>query len=246
MTEQFGADWLTEEESTEAVTPEPVAEVEADITAEPEQAVDAEPVADKAPVNVPVAALQKEREKRQELERRLEALEKPAVAAPPRQVEPIPDAYEDPQGFNRYQEQRAAQTEWNLRAGMSERFAIKEHGKELVDAATAWALENAQRDPGMAQVIMADPDPVGLTIQKYQQSRTLESLAGKSLEDAHRDYAIAQGWIVSPESAASPSLKPSASLPPRGLARTPGSGSVAPVDTGFDAVFSDKGMGLRK
>lgn len=245
MTEQFGADWLTEEESTEAVTPEPVVETEPERSEEVEQPVDVEPVADKAPVNVPIAALQKEREKRQELERRLEALEKPAVATPQQPVR-IPDAYEDPEGYNRYQEQRAAQTEWNLRASMSERFAIKEHGKELVDAATAWALENAQRDPGMAQVIMADPDPVGLTIEKYQQSRTLQSLAGKSLEEAHRDYAIAQGWIVSPEAAASPSLKPSASLPPKGLARVPGSGTTAPVDTGFDAVFSDKGMGLRR
>lgn len=246
MTEQFGAEWLTEEESTEAVTPEPVAEAEPEHQPEPEQPVDAEPVADPDPKHVPVAALQKEREKRQELERELAAFRQTQQPQQPQQVERIPDAYEDPDGFNRYTQGKLAQTEWNLRASMSERFAIKEHGKELVDAATTWALEAAQRDPGLTQVIMADPDPVGLTIEKYQQSRTLESLAGKSFEDAARDHAIRQGWIVSPEAAASPSLKPSASLPPKGLARTPGSGTAAPIVDGFDAVFSDKGMGLRK
>lgn len=246
MTEQFGAEWLTEEESTEAVTPEPIEQAEPSETPEPEQTENVEPVADPDPKQVPVSALQKEREKRQELERRLEALERPQQAQQPRQVEQVPDAYEDPDGFSRYTQSKLAQAEWNLRASMSERFAIKEHGKELVDAATTWALEAAQRDPGLTQVIMADPDPVGLTIEKYQQSRTLESLAGKSFEEAAKEHAIRQGWIVSPETAASPSLKPSASLPPKGLARTPGSGTAAPVVDGFDAVFSDKGMGLRK
>lgn len=242
--ENIGSEWLDEESPSDAETPETV-EVETEVETNPEPAdvaPEPEPQAEQPerPTHtVPYAELKREREKRQELERQLNQRQQPAP-----EPAKIPDAYEDPEGFNRYNDQRLAQIEWNARASMSERFAIKEHGKELVDAATEWAL--GQNSPAMAQEILADPDPVGLTIQKYQQSRTLQTLAGRSFEEAARDHAIAQGWIVSPEAQAPSSLKPSASPPPKGLARTPGSGTASPQPDGFDAVFSSTGMGLRK
>lgn len=90
--------------------------------------------------------------------------------------------------------------------------------------------------------------PVELVVQEYQQSRTLQAVAGRSLEDWAKDYATQQGWIVSPEQAA-PSSKPSSSkAPPRSLASKPGSGGVGDKATGdaFEGVFSSTGLGLSK
>ena len=242
---EFGSDWLDEEQPSDAETPEPIVEEpETSEVAEPEaETPNADPVVTTEPKQVPLGALEAERKRRQEAERRVAEYER---AAPPQQPAPIPDAYEDPEGFNRYTQDKFAQTEWNLRAGMSERFAIKEHGAELVKTATEWGLETASRDPGFAQQVMADPDPVGLTIQKYQQSRTLESLGGKSFEDAAREHAIAQGWIVSPEAPQPSSLKPSSPKPPRGLSQVPGSGNQTAPAPDMGDVFSANGLGLRK
>lgn len=252
-TELFGADWLEEEGETppQPETPEPVTEEasEAVETAESEEAgADTQEAAQADPAVVPVATLVKERKARQDLERRLaevEARQQPQTSTAPQRA---PDAYEDPDGFAAYQAQKLAQTEWNLRASISERFAKQQHGEEAVNEATEWGLARAKGDPGFAQKVMADPDPVGLTLREYQQSKTLETLAGRQFEDAAKDYAISQGWIVSEPgvAGAAPILKPSQPKPLKSLASAPGGGAPKPSVDAFESVFNDKGLGLRK
>ena len=182
--------------------------------------------------------MKEERAKRQAAEARAKELEALVAKAPvqPHDANQIPDAYEDPEGFNRYQEQRFQQTEWNLRASMSERFAKQQHGEEAVNEATEWGLERAKGDPGFAQKVMAHPDPVGFTLTEYKQSKTLETLAGRPFEDAAKDYAISQGWIVSEPGAAqaAPILKPSPAAPPKGLSSAPGKGGISQTPQGAE------------
>jgi hypothetical protein len=224
-----------------------------EVPVEPEQTVEAqaEPVeAETAPEEEAPAEekfnptlyreMKEERAKRQALERELEEVRKLAAPQKP-QADPFAfrvneDAYENKEGFNQEVSQNLSMMEWNLRAGMSERWAIKEHGAEVVKEATDWGLANAQRDPTFAQRIMADPDPVGRTLSEYQQSKTLETLAGRPFEDAAKDYAISQGWIVSEPGAAqaAPILKPSPPAAPRGLASAPGKGGVGQAPQGAD------------
>jgi len=171
--------------------------------------------------------MKEERAKRQAAERELNELRAKVPAPTPQAPEKIPDAYEDPEGFNRYQEQKFAQTEWNLRASISERFAKQQHGEEAVKEATEWGLERAKGDPGFGQKVMAHPDPVGFTLQEFKRSRTLEALGDKSPEDFAREYAVSQGWIVSQPGTEVPIQKPSpAARAPRGLSNAPGSGGV--------------------
>lgn len=254
-TEQFGADWLEEEGETQPQpeTPEPVAEDEPKPEAAEgeEEAADTQAASDK-PDLVPLGALEKERKAKQAEKARREELEREIAelrAGKPQQAPPkIPDAYEDPDGFAAYQEQRLAQTEWNLRAAISERFAKQQHGEEVVNEATDWGLERAKGDPGFAQKVMAHPDPVGFTLQEYQQSKTLETLAGRPFEDAAKEYAISQGWIVSEPGAATAATtqKPSQPKPLKSLASAPGGGAPKPTVDAFESVFNDKGLGLRK
>jgi hypothetical protein len=167
--------------------------------------------------------MKEERRKRQEAERELERLR--TQVPQPRQAAPVvPDPYEDPQGYDMHVSNQIAQAKWELRAEMSGQRAETMYGKETVEQAIAWAQEQGLKDPTLGQRVQAQNSPVEYVVQQYQQSRTLETIAGRTFEEAAKDYATQQGWIVSPE--AQPSAQQqSSSVPPRSLARVPGSGS---------------------
>jgi len=233
----MGDDWLSEVEAApeeavvEAVAAEPVE------LSEPEAEV-AEAVVEPESPQVPLGALKEERQKRQELERRLAALE----AGQSRPVQPVnaqapvqaPDPYEDPVGYNAYVQQTVQETEWRMRAEMSGRFAEQMHGREKVEAAVAWAQEQGAKDPTLGQRVQSQSDPVGFVVQEYERSRTLQTLGAKTPEEFAREYAVSQGWIVSEPGAAAPILKPSSPMPPKGLASAPGKGGVGQAPTGAD------------
>jgi len=230
--DQLGAGWMTEAELTpEVVEPEPVAaETEVIETEEPVETAEtvAEPVVESAkPVMVPLGALEDERRKRQEAERRAAALEAPRAPQPN-----FRDAYEDPKGFSEDLAAEMEKVRFDVRAEMSGRHAETVYGKETVEAAIAWAQE--KRDPAMGLKVQSAASPVEFIVQEYQQSRTLETLAGKPLEQWAEDFAKAKGWIVSPGE--TPALKPSVSTPPRSLASTPGSGKAAPKDADWGGL----------
>lgn len=240
--DRLGDGWLEEAGITpEPTAPEPEPEEAPEPQPEPEQAkVEPEQKAEQAEPDEKFnptlyREMKEERAKRQAMERELQAL-RSQQPQQPQAPQPRLDAYEDPEGFNQHVDQKLAQTEWQIRANMSERFAVKEHGAALVKEATDWGLETAQRDPGFAQKVLSDPDPVGLTIKEFQQSRTLQTIGDRPFEDAARAYAIEQGWIASPEAETPPSPKPPTPKPPRGLASTPGSGTAAPKDADWGEV----------
>jgi len=232
--DQLGADWLEEVEQTSETPEEPVVETapELEPVETPEPIEDVETVETAKPETVPLATLQAERKRRQELERRVQEIE----AAKPQA--PIPDAYEDPVGFNQHVQSQIEQVRWETKAEMSGFQAEQKFGKPLVEEAIAWAQEQSALDPTLNLKVRQSASPVEFVVQEYQQSRTLQTLAGRSFEDAARDHAIAQGWIVSPEvpSSAQPDLKPSSPKPPRGLAKTPGTGIAAPKDADWSEV----------
>lgn len=245
-----GNDWIEEAggEPEPPIQEEPAAEA---APAEPEptpEEPDPEPIPEpqtasepKAPHMVPYDEMRKYRERAQEAERKLaERAETPA------KPQPVPDAYEQPQEFGQHFDQKFDQERFALRAEMSGFRAEQAFGKDTVQAATAWALE--QNDPALGLRVRQSAAPVELVVQEYQRSLTLEALAGRSLEDYAQQHAVEKGWIVSPEPTA-PSPKPSSPTPPpRSLASRPGSGGVGQTASGdgFGGVFSSTGMGLKR
>ena len=243
----MGDDWLEEagveqveetSEVVEAVEPETVEEE----PETPEVQAEAEPNPTETPHMVPYATMKKEREARQELERRLAALEaaKPAAPAPAVQqqaTQAIPDAYEDPEGFTQWVLNQQMQQQFAARAEISGFKAETKYGKETVEAAIAWAQDQAKADPTLGVKVQSNASPVEYVVQEYQRSLTHQTLNGKSPEDFARDYAVSQGWIVSQPQAETPvPQKPSSPKAPRSLANVPGAGSKAPANADWGEV----------
>lgn len=229
--DSLGDDWLTEAENAPEMQEEPIVEAAPEIV--PEAEAVSEPVVEVVTpepksTTVPLSALEAERNRRQEAERRLQEFEAVRAKAP------IPDAYEDPDGYDRHVKSQIEQVRWETKAEMSGFMAEQKFGKPLVEEALAWAQE--QSDPTLGLKVRQSASPIEFVVQEFQQSRTLQTLAGRSFEDAARDHAIAQGWIVSPEAAVSPDMKPSSPTPPRGLAKTPGTGIAAPKEADWSEV----------
>lgn len=213
--------------------PETPAEPEAP-TPEPEQPAPEEP-APSEPVNplvapvvdakpdpgfVPISVVLDERDKRQKLEAEL------AKFQAQQQPQAIPDRWEDPEGFDAYQDQKlqAALYQQNLR--WSERIAASEHGKETVDTAKAWGIERCDADPYFNAKVASSPDPIGFVVSEWKR----EQIASQVTPD---DFAQFQAWKAAqaqlqapaqPPPAASPTT--SRTVPPRSLASAPSAGGV--------------------
>lgn len=240
----MGDDWLAEaggqvEEAPKVVEAVVQPEAVEEVTGTPE-VTEATEQSTETPHMVPYAAMKKEREAKQELERRLAALEanKPTYQAPAlQQPQAIPDAYEDPQGFNQWVLNQQAQQQFNARAELSGFKAETKYGKETVEAAIAWAQDQAKTDPTLSARVQNETSPVEYVVQKYQRSLTHQTLNGKSPEDFAKDYAVSQGWIVSqPQTETPASQKPSLPKAPRSLATIPGTGSKVPANADWGEV----------
>lgn len=228
----MGDDWLEEAGATPDAEPEtPATTPEPEAPADPEPATEAATETVDTPTSqVPLAALKEEREKRQALERKMAELEsrvgQQPTQTPQAQRQKAPDPYEDPEGYDAYVQSTVAETEWRMRAEMSGRFAEAQHGKDTVEAAITWAQEQARQDPTLEVRVRSQASPVEYVVQEYQRSQTLQQLGGKSFEDAAREFAQSQGWIVSQPGADAPLQKPSSPTPPKSLSQAPGNGGI--------------------
>lgn len=134
------------------------------------------PAADAAPATpakpeagfVPLAAVLDEREKRQKLQRELEELR-----STQRQPQTVPSITEDPEGFQNYVSQMTEAAQRNTVFNVSERFAVKEHGKEAVDAAKEWALSQPTH---IRQGFVASEDPIGEIVSHYKREQMLKDI----------------------------------------------------------------------
>lgn len=246
VVESLGSGWLEEAEANQ----DPVANPEVAATPAPEsqEPQQTEPTQESQQQAEPeekfnptlYKEMKEERRKRQEAEREREELRQKFEAVQRQQPAPraavIPDAYEDREGFDAWIQQKQAEIRWDAGVEISKFRAETKYGEDTVKEAIAWAQQNAAVDPSLDVRIGRAASPVEFVVQEYQQSRTLQSLAGKSPEDYARDYAISQGWIVAqPEPGSAPSQQPSpAKAPPRSLASTPGNGGVGHVPQGAD------------
>lgn len=118
--------------------------------------------------------LKEQRERADRLEAALLARAQPATPATPAEPPKAPDFWEDPNAFVGHaltpiQEQLRRQTE-----SISQRFAIKEHGQELVDGAYQAMGEALKSDPNVRPIyqrIMASQDPYEDLVQWHKQEQ---------------------------------------------------------------------------
>lgn len=146
------------------------------------------------PHQVPYAEFKKERDRRktaeelrEESSRRIEDLHKELqeqkrlleqLRQPPQpqaqqveEEEDFPDPVSDPLGYARAVQQRLETRMLSRELDMSERMAVKAHGKDLVDKAFDWAKE-----VGVLPRLIKSEDCYGMAVDLYQQATALREI----------------------------------------------------------------------
>lgn len=141
--------------------PEVVAETEAETPEEPVKEAPKE-----EPQMVPLAALHEERQKRQELDRRLQAIER---AQPKPEPKPTPDVIEDPQGFSQHVSGMVDEKVHQVRMTLAEDMATREFGKEKV--AEAREAFEPHLNTALHQQMMDAANPYAALVEWHQQQQ---------------------------------------------------------------------------
>lgn len=115
------------------------------------------------------------------------------------QVPAAPDMFSDPEGYRQYMENlvlnNTNSTATNIMQKMSERFALKEHGKDKIQQVREWA-KGLFHDPA-ANAAASSEDPWGALVQLYDERRTLSEIGtdtaaykNRILDEAMKDPAF--------------------------------------------------------
>jgi hypothetical protein len=136
--------------------------------------------------NVPLKALEDERRKRQELEKRLQELEQRAQprqqSQPQQQPQPqFPDPLDDPQGYARYMQQELQRSQFETRAMVSQEMMRAQH--KDYDEVEAIFVEAARSNPMLLQEMISHPVPGKYA---YEQGRKIKLMQEISDPDAYR------------------------------------------------------------
>lgn len=182
---------------------------------------------------VPLATFLDQRLEAREAKRKADDLERQIAEMRQAKVEPvkIPDPYEDPDGYNRYVQESVRQTEWNMRAEMSGRFAEQKYGKETVEAAVAWAQSEGFKDPTLGQRVQMQPSPVEWVVEQYNRDQLFQRIQSDptlaaQLSGAPSLVATHPG-VIAPQPAAAfqPVVVTPKQAPPKSLATAPSTGA---------------------
>lgn len=208
--------------TTEAPAVEPAAEeVTAEPVAEPVVVEAAPEPAKPEPGFVPFAAVLDERDKRKELQAEIERMRQAQPAAQP---QPLPDMFEDPEGYTSALAQTFEHRIYQTQLQMSERFARNQYGEELTTAAKEWAIEKCNHDPHFNAKVRESGDPVGYAVQEYQRDQIVSSVTPDDFAQ-FTAWKQAQAGLAQPATQQEPTSQ--AKPPPRSLASAPSAGPAA-------------------
>lgn len=199
----------------------PVVETPVEAVAEPVAVEPAPEPAKPEPGFVPFAAVLDERDKRKELQAEIERMRQAQPAAQP---QPIPDMFEDPEGYTSALAQTFEQRIYQTQLQMSDRFAQNQYGEELTTAAKQWAFEKCNQDPHFNAKVRESGDPVGYAVKEYQR----DQIASNVTQDDFTQFMAWKQAQAGLTPAPTPTDNPSpAKPPPRSLASAPSAGTAA-------------------
>lgn len=113
-------------------------------------------------------AYQDEKRKRQELERKLEELQKPKEKAP--------DVFDDPEGYQTYQQTQIDSKITNVKAEMSQFMAQREFGKERVESAFAKFSEMVKEQPELYTKAIKAVSPYHEIVEIVEKAEKFEKM----------------------------------------------------------------------
>lgn len=160
--------------------------------------------------HVPLAAYEAERAKRQDwkekairAEERARLLEEQAAG---RNQPPQEQPQMDPA------ELHAARTE-SLFLDQSEKLAVKEHGKEIVDKAFEWFDAERQKNPALHKQVLAGRDPYGDMVAMHQRHAALAEIGEDPAAYKARIRAEIEAELKGSTGTTPPVKAPAAPLP---------------------------------
>lgn len=213
-----------EEEAPQAPEPEAKGEPQPEPKPEP-----APPAVTEDTGRIPIAALLDEREKRKEREREAEDLRKRLAEYEAKQ-QPKPDFYADPEAALNAAAQAAKAAALNTKLEFSRFSAEKEFGADEVKA----AYEFFDRNPHLSGSLLNHPSPFHKAVEEYRVHSQVEKLRkDPNAYEAEIEARLREKLLA--EMAQQP--KPTA--PPPGISTAPSSGTKAPVESGFKALFGE-------
>lgn len=187
-----------------ATEPEPTGETPA-VEAEAAPPAAETPKVDPPSDHVPVKALQEERRKRQELEKRLADLEQ----AKPAEVKP--NLFEDPDNWEKALDARLESRLSAVRQESEQKFlvlveqAAKARHTDFEDMARVFA-ETARATPGLIDEARTAPDPAefiyqaGRNLKRVQEAGSIEALIEKAREEGRQEALKGRAQPKIPES----------------------------------------------
>lgn len=218
------------------------------VTPTPAEVVPPAPVAPVEPPkaeqgHIPISALLDEREKRQALQRRLDALEAQ------RQPEPSP-TFQTPEEIAQYVQREAANAAWSAKIDFSEQTAREKHTDAIVDAAMQWGMAKCEAEKAalgfspFAVEQMRQRHPVDWVVRQHKRDAFVTEIGDDPEAYRARVRAeIAAEAANQPVPAALAAASPNPAVPkptPRpSLASAPTAGGMqtVPVVAPFDAAF---------
>lgn len=185
---------------------------------------------------VPIAAMLDEREKRQELERRLKEFEDTKASSQPRE---IPSIQDNPEAFAAHLAEETARTTLNLRFDISEETARAKHGDDTVQSAMDWGMSKSGENPAFAAEYVKQKNPVDWVVKQHKRDKLLGEIGDDPDEYVRKRYAEIAG-AAQPNGAGQPTqaqpLQPTLQSIPAKPTPTPSLASAPNAGGGVDAV----------
>jgi hypothetical protein len=137
------------------------------------------------PVMVPLAALHEARDELRALKARMEQLSQPQ-----QQASPVPDIFENPEGFTGHIQSQIAQATLNTTLNISEEITRQSAGSETVD-----------QDPALYQQFLSQRNPYGWLVSEYQRQSAMSQI-GSDPKQIEAFLAWQQAQQAQPQPAA--------------------------------------------
>lgn len=193
------------------------------------------------PGYVPLDALLSEREKRKDLERRLQEIDQREKQAKAK----APDPIDDPEGYARYQSETIDNTRAEIKLETSEELMREKLGDAEFDKMAQWWRQQVQENPHLIQQGIKQRNPWKFAYDQYRKNSVLSEV-GTDLE-AYRKKIVEEErakWEAeqAERAAQTPGAQQPARQPPPSLASKPQAANAKSIPTGpgqaFDNVFT--------
>jgi hypothetical protein len=152
-----------------------------------------------------------------------------ALKNPPAPPQPVPDKYEDPDGYEAHQQAQIQGAMYAQNLQWSKRIAEIQHTPEVVAQAYEWGFQKCSEDPFFNQRVLSSPDPYGVVLQEWKRDQ-IASTVDLSEYEQFQAWKAAQAQTGT-LAAAAPAAHPQSPTPPRSQAAMPSAGGGKPGET---------------